>query len=161
MSVTTTIRRKTEKTLPYEPVSYEASKRYRRREPSIYENPTFTLRWNLFVGAMIALIVLTVLGIAYLATQISLKEYRMQQLEDSMRSLEVQISHAQAENLGARRDVFFDARLKSDLNLEYPQVMRFVHKDQEIVITDAKTLVDALYGFCGSRVEFGGELINF
>lgn len=158
---TTTIKRKTEKSLPYEPVSYDDGKKYRRPEPSFFENPSFTLKWNFFVGVLITLILLAVLGIAYFATRISQKEYRLQQLEDSIQSLEVQISHAQAENLGSRREVFFDAKLKSELNLEYPQIMRFVHKDPELLASDTRSLVDTLYGFSGSRVEFGGELIKF
>jgi len=156
-----TIRRRFENPLPYEPVGFDASKKYRLREPSMYEDPVFTRRFRLFVGFMIMLILATVIGIAYMATQYTIKQYRLQQLEESMRNLEVQISHAQAENLGARRTVFFDMSVKSDLNIEYPQVMRFVHLNPMLENVDADKLIETTYGFCSSRIEFGGELLKF
>jgi len=161
MGVQTSIRRTVEERMPVEPVNYDTSRMYRIAERNTLENPMFRLKWNIFVGVMITLIVLMLLGIAYVATQYSIKQYRLQQLEESLRNLEVQISHAQAENLGARRDVFFDAGLKNRLNLEYPQVTKFVHLNPVVIEPGVDSLVRSLYGLSASTVEFGGAFPGF
>lgn len=156
-----TIARDIDRWIPVEPLSYDESKRYRRKDKEAYESPMFRLKWNLFLGFTISLILATLIGIAYLATQISVKQYRMQQLEESMRNLEVQISHAQAENLGARRDVFFDSGIQHKLNLEYPQVMRFVYFNGSSGEVGAEDLTRALYGLSKSKLNMSGALISF
>lgn len=146
---------------PVEPLSYDESKRYRKKDKESYESPAFRLKWNLFLFFTISLILFTLAGVAYVATQISTKQYRLQQLEESMRNLEVQISHAQAENLGARRDVFFDSGIQHRLNLEYPQVMRFVYYGRQSEDTGADGLMGALYGIGKSKVKITGALFSF
>lgn len=152
---------KTRTAVPLEPVSYTESQIYLRGAERSFENPAFTRTWRIFIGMTISLILIILFGIAYLATEITSKHYRLMQLEESIKNLESEISHAEAGNLAVRRDVFFDEGLKSRLNLVYPEVTRFVPFIRIESGAGGEELVRSLYGFGKSAVRWKGSLIKF
>ena len=141
-------------------LSFDEAKKQRQKPPHKYESLSFKIRWRFFIGLMFAVILTAIFGIAYVATQIAIKEYRSQQLEETTRNLEVQISHAHADNLAVRREVFFDSGLKGRLGLEYPALMKYVYPGAP-GDEDTGDLVRNVYSLGTAEISWQDVLFGF
>ncbi|MEP0814044.1 MAG: hypothetical protein HRF49_05205 [bacterium] len=142
-------------------LSFDESRKFRQKPPRVYESVEFSIKWRIFLFLTIAGLAMTLFGIAYLATQVSIKQYRLQQLEESTRNLEVQISQAQAQNLGVRRDIFFNTGLQTRLGLEYPASTLFVYHKPVEGGASGEELVRTLYGAAKPEVKWGSYLFKY